>query len=115
MVDRQSAIQVCSHDPEDIYSIDEDHSEMVKFSASDLNYKCVLDCLGMAISALNRNSDQRLGNARVSEDKHSKVDGNLNGETELPADSTMHVPDSEKPSTKGLAPKQTSQMSAYLS
>ena len=109
MVDRQSAIQVCSRDPEDIYSIDEDHSEMVKFPAGDLNYKCVLDCLGMATSTLHKNSNRQFGNApHASEDTHSKVDGNFDGEAESSADPTMHVPDSEKTSPKGLAPIQTS-------
>lgn len=113
MVDRQSAIQVCSRNPEDIYSIDEDHSEMVKFPAGDLNYKCVLDCLGMAISTLNRNLDQRLGKApRVSEDRHSN---NVGWETESPANSTMHVSDAETTSPKGLTPIKISQTGAYLS
>ncbi|OJD32091.1 kinesin light chain p46822 [Diplodia corticola] len=63
MVDRESAIQRCSRDPEDIYSIDEDHSAMVKFFRDDVNYRCVRDCLAGVSSVVGVDFAEKLVNS----------------------------------------------------
>lgn len=68
MVDRQSAIHKRSRDPEDIYSIDEDHSAMVKFPPGDLNYLCVLDCLEVVLSALETYQLRKLSQSQIPEE-----------------------------------------------
>ena len=44
LVSRQSAIQIESR-PDDVFPINQNHSDMVKFSPNDANYKMVLDYL----------------------------------------------------------------------
>ena len=38
LVQRESAIQRGSRDPQDVFHIDKDHSNMVKFEQDDINY-----------------------------------------------------------------------------
>lgn len=53
MVETHSATQKCSRDPEEVHSIDKDHSAMVKFGTGDLNYICVLDCIRGVLDQLS--------------------------------------------------------------
>lgn len=45
MVQKGSAVQKCSRDPDEVLSIDRDHSAMVKFSPGDVGYNNILDVL----------------------------------------------------------------------
>lgn len=49
MVHRDSAIHKCSLSLDDFYSIDEDHSMMVKFAKDDDNYANAVNCIKQAV------------------------------------------------------------------
>lgn len=45
MVEKESAIQKCSRHPDEVHSIDKDHSTMIKFSRGDIYYNHVVESL----------------------------------------------------------------------
>lgn len=65
MVEKESAVQKCSRDPDEVHSIDSDHSTMVKFSRGDVSYTRVLDSL---LRVLNQEEAFSLGFRRQTTD-----------------------------------------------
>lgn len=66
---RESAVHKLSSNPEDAFHIDEDHSNMVKFSPDDVNYLLVCKCINKAITASRINKVKALAPALFPKDE----------------------------------------------